>query len=158
MAGKIPLVFQKNIIIKHFEGRMLAEVQIRCYIRRLWVPLPRRASKEGCQWQRLCSAELSVKPCWTSRAGCQEWVGKQYLLGTSTQSPPGPQPCPWATQIRGQLAGSSSVKNRIGSLTSDSGCRGQPSRPLDTWPQNPQQLSLELSPIAKDFLSFSLKS
>lgn len=101
----------------------------------LWVPLPRRASKEGCQWQRLCSAELSVKPCWTSRAGCQEWVGKQYLLGTSTQSPPGPQPCPWATQIRGQLAGSSSVKNRIGSLTSDSGCGGQPSRPLDTWPQ-----------------------
>jgi hypothetical protein len=54
---------EKNIIIKHFEGRMLAEVQIRCYIRRLWAPLPRKPSKKRCQWQKLCSAELSMDPC-----------------------------------------------------------------------------------------------
>jgi hypothetical protein len=32
---RFPSIFQKNIIIKHFEGRMLVEVQIRCYIGKL---------------------------------------------------------------------------------------------------------------------------
>lgn len=112
---------------------MLAEVQIRCYIRRLWVPLPRRRSKEGCRWQKLHSTELSAEPCWTSGAGMGESSAfpvpphSLHLFPTLSLGP---------TDQR--AAGSSSARNFVGFLTfSDSGYGGQASRPFATWPQEP---------------------
>lgn len=112
---------------------MLAEVQIRCYIRRLWVPLPRRTSKEGCQWQKLRSTELSVEPCWTNGVG----------VGVSSAFPVPPHslhlfPALSLGQTDQRAAGSSSAKNPVGfPIFSDSGYGGQASRPLATWAQEP---------------------
>lgn len=133
---------------------MLAEVQIRCYIRRLWVPLPRRTSKEGCQWQKLRSTELSVEPCWTNGVG----------VGVSSASPVPPHslhlfPAVSLGQTDQRAAGSSSAKNPVEFPTfSDSGYGDRPADPLPHGLRNPQQFSLELSTTPKDFLLFSLKS
>lgn len=133
---------------------MLAEVQIRCYIRRLWVPLPRRTSKEGCQWQKLHSTELSVEPCWTNGVG----------VGVSSAFPVPPHslhlfPALSLGQTDQRAAGSSSAKNPVGFPTfSDSGYGDRPADPLPHGLRNPQQFSLELSTTPKDFLLFSLKS
>lgn len=133
---------------------MLAEVQIRCYIRRLWVPLPRRTSKEGCRWQKLRSTELSVEPCWTNGVG----------VGVSSAFPVPPHslhlfPALSLGQTDQRAAGSSSAKNPVGFPTfSVSGYGDRPADPLPHGLRNPQQFSLELSTTPKDFLLFSLKS